>query len=181
MLNLRKCDGLRPTELHAPKGKIKNGNVLFYFRYSILLASLWAGPSCFAQEVTIHVINANDGHPLQNQEVKVNFLYDKGDKLPAKYDATLRDETDADGKAQFAFPEPAPAHTSVRILIDWGRWRCGCRVLANTQDILEKGIVESIPDRRKLASSIKAKSGEIVVVARPLSLFWRVLFLFEKS
>ena len=44
-------------------------------RGSACVLLLMLGPSCLAQVVTVRVINAADGHPLQKQQVSVSLLY----------------------------------------------------------------------------------------------------------
>jgi hypothetical protein len=157
-----------------------------FFRYLVCVLVLWFGPFCFVcrgEAVTIRVINSDGGRPLQKQQVSVSLLYDKGEKTPAKYDANLNLETDVNGEVHFVLPEPAPAHLAVRILIDWGHWDCGgaCGVLAASQDVIDRGIVESAADRKKPAASRKAIPGEILFVARPLSLLERLLYPLLKG
>lgn len=154
-----------------------------FFRYLICVLLLWLGPFCLAQAVTIRVINADGGRPLQKQKVSVTLLYDKGEKRPAKYDATLALETNTSGEAQIKLPEPAPAHLAVSLPIDWGRWHCAgaCGVLAVTQDVIGKGIVESAADHKKSGASIEAIPGEILFIVRPLSFFERLLYPLVKG
>jgi hypothetical protein len=151
-----------------------------FFRYLVCLLLPWFGPFCLAQPLTIRVINANNGHPLQKQQVSVSLLYGKGEKPPAKYDASLRLETDVNGEAHFTLPEPAPVHLSAQVRLDWGHWRCGCGVLAVTEDVIQKGIVESA-DPGKSPPPITARPGEILFVARPLSFLERLLYPFVKG
>jgi hypothetical protein len=152
-----------------------------YIRYLVCFLLLWVGPFCLAQTVTVRVINADNGHPLQKQHVSLTLLYDKGDKTPAKYDTTLNMETDVNGEAQFRIPEPAPAKFAAQVHIDWTRWHCGCAVLAVTQDVIQEGIVESVADLRKSPVPRKAIPAEILFVARPVSLFERMLPPFMKG
>jgi hypothetical protein len=150
-------------------------------RYSACILILLIVPLCAAQSLTIRVINAKDGRPLQRQRVSVTLLYDRGEAQPAKYDATLALETDAEGKAQFSLPEPAPRHLAVRVTVDWGHWNCGCGVLTATQDVIEKGVVESAANRKDSAAPTTAPPGEILFVARPLSFFQRLMYPFLKG
>ena len=52
------------------------------FRYLALVLLLSLGPACLAGELTIRVINANDGRPLKNQPVSISLLYEKGETTP---------------------------------------------------------------------------------------------------
>jgi hypothetical protein len=144
----------------------------FWYLASFLLLSL--GSSCFAQAMKIRVINAADGSPLPKQQVSVALLYEGGEKTPANYEPVLTGETDANGEARFPIPEPAPAHLSAHVRLTSEHWRCGCMALAVTQDVLQKGIVESAANSKKSAP-IKPTPGEILFVARPESFFERLL------
>ena len=148
------------------------------FRVSVCVLLLLLGPSCLAQGLTIRVINAADGRPLPEQKVAVSLLYEKGDEAPAKFNAHLSLETDANGEAQFRLPEPPPKHLSAHVEINWARWHCGCGVLVATQDVIQKGIVNSAASSGQLRKSPelgRAVPGEIRFIARPLSLFERLL------
>ena len=153
------------------------------FRGLVCVLLLLVGPLCFAQVVTVRVVNAADGHPLQKQQVSVSLLYEKGEKTPAKYEANLSGETDANGEAHFTLPEPAPPHISAQVRLTSEHWRCGCGVLAATGDVIQKGIVGPLPggESKKAAASLKAAPGGILIVARPLSFFERLLYPFVKG
>ena len=145
------------------------------------LVLLWVGNLCLAQAVTVRVVNADNSRPLQKQQVSVTLLYSKGERTPAKYDATLSLETDVNGEAEFRLPEPPPAHLAAQVRIDWGRWHCGCGVLGVTQDVIQKGIVESAADRKKSPAPTEAIPGEILFVVRPLSFFERIMYPLLKG
>ena len=108
-------------------------------------------------------------------------FYDKGERRPAKYDAALSLETDVNGQAQFTLPEPAPGHLAAQIRIDWGHWDCVCSVLAATQDVVQKGFVDSAAPKKSTAAPVKAVPGEILFAVRPLSFFERLLHPFVKG
>lgn len=143
------------------------------------LLLLCYGPFCLAQDVTVRVINAENGHPVQKQAISVSFLYDKkyDKEIPAKYDLVLNLETDVNGEAHFKLPEPPPVHFSAQVRMDWSRWKCGCGILGSTDDLVQKGIVGPVAttDSKNSAALVKAVPGEILFVARPLSFFERLL------
>jgi len=116
--------------------------------------------------VRVRVVNAANGHPLQEQAVSVSFLYDKeyDKEIPATYDAVLNLETDANGEAHFKLPEPAPVHFSAQVKVDWSHWKCGCGVLGSTDDLVRKGIVGPMAttDSNKSARLLKSTPGEIL-------------------
>src|SRR5467141_4633750 len=82
------------------------------FRCMALIYLLAIGPCCYAQAVTIRVINANDGSPLRDQQVSVSLLYDRGEAQPAKYDGKLSFQTDAYREDHIVLPRPATTHIS---------------------------------------------------------------------
>lgn len=95
-----------------------------------------------------------------------------------KYDANLALQTDARGEVRFVLPQPSPAHLAVRVGMDSGRWHCRCNVLAITQDVIQKGIVNSAASASESTKSpdlVKAVPGEIRFIVRPLSFFERLL------
>ena len=123
------------------------------------------------------MINAADGSPLPKLKVAVSLLYEKGEATPVKFNAHSSLETDANGEAKFRLPEPSPKHLSARAEINWARWHCGCGVLVATKDVMRKGIVNSAASSGQLRKSPnlnRAVPGEILFVARPLSLFERL-------
>jgi len=154
-----------------------------FLRYLACIPLLWLGPPCLAQAVTIRVINGNNGQPLQKQKVFVSLLYDDGGRPPEKYDANLSLETDNAGEAQFSLPASPPAHLAAQVHVDSARWRCGCGVLVATRDLIQKGIVGPVPptESRNSFAPIKAGPGQILLVARPLSIWERLLYPFVKN
>lgn len=136
-----------------------------------------------AQVITVRVIDATNGHPLHKQRVSVSLLYDKGEPTPAKYEQTLNLETSVDGKVQFTLPEPPPRHLSAQVSLSSGQWRCGCSVLATTQDLIQKGIVSPLPGTapKKSEPAAITTPNEILFLARPLTFFERLLYPLVKG
>jgi len=153
------------------------------FRCIALICLLSIGPCCYAQAVTIRVINSNDGSPLRNQQVSVSLLYDRGEAQPANYNGNLSLETDANGEAHFVLPGPAPTHISAQVRLAPSHWRCGCGVLVATEELIRNGTVGPLPaaESGKSAAPVKAVPGEILFVARPLSFWERLLYPFVKG
>jgi hypothetical protein len=141
------------------------------FRCIAFICLLSIGPCCYAQAVTIRIINANDGSPLRDQKVSVSLLYDKGEAQPANYNG------------HFVLPGPAPTHISAQVRLAPSHWRCGCGVLIATEELIRKGTVGPLPaaDSGKSAASVKTAPGEILFVARPLSFWERLLYPFVKG
>jgi hypothetical protein len=155
-----------------------------HFRYLVFVLMACLGPPCYAQTVIVRVINANDGRPLKNQPVSLSLLYEKGETTPAKYDPNLNLQTGANGEVGFVLPNPAPAHMAAQVRLTSEHWHCGCMVLAVTQDVTQKGIVDSAAsasESRRSPALAKAVPGEILFVARPLSFWERLLYPFVKG
>jgi hypothetical protein len=149
---------------------------ILYYTSAIWLFILWISPSCFAQVITIRVINITNGRPLQNQKVSISLLYNGGERPPTKYEGIVNLETNVKGEAQFELPDPPPRQLSISVRIS-EKWRCGCRQDANTQDVIQKGIVALSPsyEYKKGDVVVKAIPGEIIFPARPYNFFERLL------
>ena len=149
-----------------------------FLRFSALVLLFCLGSACRAQEITVRVMNAADGRPLQKQPVSVSFLYDKRyDKdIPVNHARGVNLETDVSGEAHFRFPEPPPVHFSAEVRVDWSRWNCRCGILGSTDDLITKGIVAATTDFSKSASP-----AQILFVLRPLSFFEWLIYPIMKE
>jgi hypothetical protein len=134
-------------------------------------------PACFAQSVTVRVINDEDGRGLAKQGVSVQFFYEK----PAQVSAPLHLETDSKGEAQFSIPEPAPAHLFVHVALTSEHWHCGCGFMGATDSVVHNGIRQDLPAKSKSTPRAKVEPGYIVFVARPFSLVEKLLYPLEKE
>jgi len=152
---------------------------LRYIAFVFLLTLSPSSPSCFAQAVTIRVINANDGRPLQRQPVSVTLSYSRGKKSPA----SLSFDTDLNGEVHFVLPKPAPERLSAQVQLTSEHWRCGCGVVVATNTLVQEGVVGPLPGGlpKPSAARINAVPGEILFVARPLSFWERLLYPFVKG
>jgi len=142
---------------------------------SLLLVGFTA--TCLAQQITIRVIDARNGHPLQKREVLLRLHYGKDEEKPAKYEPILRLSTDADGKAQFGLPEPAPEHLEAEVRISMNEhWWCWCVESVATGEVSQKGIVGSRPGPwgKKSSASVTPVPGEVLFLARPFNLLERM-------
>jgi hypothetical protein len=138
---------------------------------------------CIGQTITIRVVNVETGKALQKQEVSVSLLYQKGEPAPETYDALLHLWTDANGEAQIELPQPAPQHISAQVHLTSEHWRCGCIVLADTQDVIHEGITGPEPTHKSGGAGTvpAAKHGEILISARPLTFLERLLYPLVKG
>jgi hypothetical protein len=142
-----------------------NSSISILAKCSIVAVMFAAGFT--AQVIRIRVIDANNGHPLVQQNVSVALLYGKDEKAPAKYGANLNLETDANGEAQFHLPEPAPVHFSAHVRLTSEPWHCRCISLVTTQDVLQKGSVQALgSEPTGSATNAKPEPG-VILFFRP--------------
>jgi hypothetical protein len=127
-------------------------------------------PACVAQEVTVRVVNAVDGHPLKRVPVSVRAM------APGEHN--LRLTTDENGMAKFILPEPAPTHFTVDVLVSPTHWDCPCFGGGYTDDVIQKGIVVAPPGKTPGAASLKATPGQILLPLRSLSFSERLYMFF---
>lgn len=136
------------------------------------------GSSCFAQTVTIRVIDGKNGRPLAGQGINVSLLYDGVEKAPAEFSGQLNFQTDDKGEAHVTLAQPPPAHLAVSARVDQSRWQCPCTVLDSTENVVRFGIVKGGQNNK---TAIKPESGAVIFVARPLSFIYRLLGPLEKG
>lgn len=153
------------------------------FRHLVWLALVWPGSFCLAQPVTVRVIDVHNGRPLEKQHVSLSLLYEKGQRTPAAYEPNLTGETDENGKVQFQIDDPVPSRFSVMVRLTSEYLRCGCWVMGATQDLIQKGIVGPGPGPKseKSDAALKAAPGEVLVLARQMSFFERLLYPLVKE
>jgi hypothetical protein len=160
-----------------------------HFPYLLCLLLLCLSSRCIAQQITVRVIDARNGHPLQKRQISIKLFYCEGKMTPlglfyckgettppAQYDQTLRFETDVNGEARFQLSEPVPAHLTASVDITEEHWFCGCLLSVATQDVVQKGITGPKPGYGWIGphASVKPVPGEILVLARPWTPFERI-------
>jgi hypothetical protein len=152
----------------------------YYLRCLGWLFLAWSSSVCFAQVITVRIINDKNGRALPGQRISVALFYRDGETAPQKYDSKLSLETDANGVARFTLPQPPPAHLWVGAGLPSQYWFCSCntRAFEGTQEIIEKGSGGRIDSKSKVPD---AKPGEIVFDARPYNLFYRILYPLLKE
>lgn len=142
---------------------------------------LAVAPTCLAQAITVRVVNADNGLPLKKQRVSVVLMYFKPESAPLKQNLNLSFETDLNGETHFGLPTPAPGHLSAVVTLTSEHWQCGCFMLVATETVIKQGVVGPIPATSRDAAHLKAIPGEILIVARPLSFFERLVYPFVKE
>jgi len=130
--------------------------------------------ACFAQSVTVRVINGGDGRGLAKQDVAVQYFYEN----PTKVTPAIHLETDSSGETQFSIPQPVPAHLFVHVTLT-SEWHCACGFMGDTPKGIDSGILEDVPTKTKSAPQVRP--GYIIIVARPLSFIERLLYPLEKG
>ena len=170
----RQQDAASVGRIHQAAAKVR------FSRYLVFVALFSLG-SCFAQVVTIRIVNPNNGKPLHGRQVSVSLRYEKGESVPEKYDANLNLVTDANGEVRFALPNPAPRYISAEVSLP-EIWGC-CGLLATTDEVIRVGIVGPVGTvgSGRSAPPAKAVPGEILFLARPPSLWERLLYPLMKS
>ncbi len=153
------------------------------YRFLIWMVLIWPRSSCLAQPATIRVIDVHNGRPLQKEKVSVAFLYEKGQRPPGEHQPNINGETDANGEMQIQIPEPEPAHVSVMVHVTSEYLVCGCWVLGDIKDLIQKGIVGPPPSAKleKSDAAVKAVPGEVLVLARPMGFFERLFYPIMKE
>jgi hypothetical protein len=104
-----------------------NSSITVLSKLSLVATMFAAGFPAEAQTqaIRIRVINVNNEHGLSQQNVSVSLLYGKDEMTPAKYDANLGVETDANGEARFLLPEPVPGYLAAQVCLTSEHWHCG--------------------------------------------------------
>jgi len=156
------------------------GRLIWYFTGALLL---WPNGFCIAQVITVRIINEKNGRALQGQDISVSLSYGRGEGVPQDSNSHLQKDanlnfhvkTDANGVAQFSLPQPQPARLWVGAGLPSEYWFCACatRAFANTQEVIERGITGRLDSKSSKVPD--AKPGEIVFVARPYNLFYRLM------
>jgi hypothetical protein len=120
----------------------------------------------------VRVLDSKDGHGLAKAAVSVQFL----SKTLGKASPSLQLQTDSNGETQFTIPEPRPDRLSVEITLNSGNWHCSCRLMADMEAILNKGILRSdAPGNNASNTPLQAEPDYIIFVARPYDFFERFL------
>jgi hypothetical protein len=133
---------------------------------------------CFAQPLTVRHLNSKSGHGVAKQSVTVQFWYDN----PAAAPSTVNTETDSNGEAQVSVPEPTPPHLNVKVTLTSEHWYCTCWLMTVTEKVLQNGIVQTARTNDANSSNgVKAKPGEVLFLARPFTLFERLVYPFVKE
>jgi hypothetical protein len=154
-------------------------------RITILFLSC-VNVASFGQTVSIRLVNVGDENPVRNQRLYVSGIggtptSETDERLrlinkPSTADLTL--VTDTMGRAAFELPKPAPAYFYVRAALSTPHWDCTCVERVSTEEVAEKGFVVLTPyaARWKRNPRIQPKPGEVLLVLRPLPLWFRLFF-----
>lgn len=129
-------------------------------------------PRCFGDSVVVQVL-ANDGQPVPEQTVTFELRYKKLD-----YTMVKNQRTDSNGEARIQLPPAArPESLAVDVNFTPDDLHCSCRVHADTETVMLKGLtVDGRPRNVKLSAPVPSAPGRIIFVARPSTHWEKVLF-----
>ena len=134
------------------------------FAVALLLSSV-----CFAQQVSIRVVNSSNGQPLPGWKVDVYFVNPTQGKDAVK--GSQHFQTDSDGMARFTLPQPIPEVLNVYVFPHTEKWYVGS-VKANTTAVLQKG---SQSKGIKMHGKVMADPGQILILAKPITLWDKIV------
>jgi len=146
------------------------------FMKALVLFLLAPTVSCLAQQVTVRVVDIKNGQPLKGEKVVIQFFA----AHPSLSPTTV--QTDVNGETHFVVPNPTPEYVDVHVFLKSEHWHCGCWVYARTNRVLQQGVVQSPATKmRQGIQEAAGKPGEIVIVARPLTFFEKLLYPLVKG
>jgi hypothetical protein len=140
----------------------------------ILLTCLSA--SCFAQAVTIRVVNLANNKPVKNVGIFVSGLSETSN---GKWE-DLNIMTAINGEASLPLPKSAPAHFYILASLPGSHWGCPCVMRIDTDEVMQKGqVIVSTTHRHERA--FPPTPGELLLALRPLPWWVRVLAPLERG
>lgn len=153
-------------------------NVLITYLFMLCVT-----PLSFAQTITIRAVDVTSGHSLKQYRATIWLLYTKQDASSTKQVPELEIQSDSSGIIRFSLPEQVPQRLFIRLILKEGHWRCGSVEFADSQELIQKGIVglSPSPKSNKTDVVVKAMPVEIVFLARPMTFFERLLYPLVKS
>lgn len=142
-----------------------------------LLLLLSLNPACLSQTITVRMIDKNNGRPLHWANQTVSFdLADEWSELQRPLATHGVTTTDPHGEARFEIPSSRPKllSISVRLASNLWQWHCTCGSLLKTQDAIDKGVVIWNTTSVGSQGKVEARPGDILILAKPPSLFERL-------
>jgi len=141
----------------------------------LFAAVLFLAGSCFAQQLTIRVVNSGDGRPLPGWTVDVYFV-SQTQGNGAIVGALHHLQTDADGAVQFTLPQSVPDVLTVNAYPQTEKqaekWY-PTMIKGETAVVVQKGIQSK---GIRAHGKVKANPGQILVLAKRETLWDRVMF-----
>lgn len=120
----------------------------------------------------VRVVNANTGHGLPGAAVAAKFFL-QGGAAVSGFDGVYR--TDASGTARVGIPPATEDLTLISIETPRGHWFCLCSFSGHIAEVLASGgTVADGTGRRPKDSISRASPGEVIFLARPIGLAFRV-------
>ena len=133
-----------------------------------------------AQDLSVQLIDARDGHPLPNRPLTVTFIREGAESFDG-----FSLKTDASGKAVFRLPSPIPHHVQLNA---YDLYPCYQLTTLDVGVLKTAGIVSRCSKQSqacrcnfsKEADGMKATPGQILLFARPETLWERIqAYLWE--
>jgi len=126
---------------------------------------------CSAQDFSVRLVDVRNGRPFPNQTVTIQYRKIAGGLLDFE---TFTIKADANGSAAFKLPSPTPPKVSITA---YDLYPCYDLQPTDTQQLREFGLAThcSKPSQgcrckfSKQASQTKARPGEVVLLARPVT------------
>ena len=160
-------------------------------RHLALFLLPFLGTTCFAQAITIRLVNTTNGSPVEGQKISIFGISGKTgipEQHPhelLKKDAVpdLRLISNDRGEATFEQPRPAPAFFYVHVKLSGPVWDCTCLVRVVTEEVMKKGLEISNPQDDRSPGRFRSQPtpGEIHFRLRPTSRWVRLLWPLIKS
>jgi hypothetical protein len=140
----------------------------------MLLACLNVG--CFAQEITVRIVNLANNKPVKNIRIYLSGLNEKEN---GRWE-DLNIVTATNGEAGLPLPKSAPAYFYIFASLPGSYWDCACVVRIDAEQVMQKGqVIVSTTHRHERA--FPPKPGELLLALRPLPWWVRVLAPLERE
>jgi hypothetical protein len=123
---------------------------------------------CFAQQVTVRVVASVDGQPLSAWKVDVYFVNPTQGKNAVQ--GAYHTQTDTNGMAQFALPQPSPQVLNVYAFPPTRDWYPGV-VSADPAVVLQKGT----QSEGKMHGKNRAAPGQVLIIGKRLTLWDKII------
>lgn len=149
--------------------------------FLMLASSLGRVPVCWAQDITIRLLDVRNARPLANETVNVQFHVAREDDI-----RMLKAKTGPDGTTTLRLPEPMPQ--AIFVLAGYpDLYPCSALSTIDTHQVISEGLVsrccKPVQQCRckfgKQILQLHARPGELILLARPMTWFERFTNKFD--